>query len=434
MVFARRILTSYDLFTYTYPYKDFTAASLRSGHIPLWNPYLFFGVPFFANIQTAVLYPINVLTSYMGAPQAAGLSIVLHIFLAGAGMYAFTRLSVGLGRAGSFLAALAFMFSGFLTAQVGHLNQITVSVWLPLLLLCFEQAYRRRSLRLALAMALVVTLQALAGGPQQLYLSLVALGLFVVFVIGRRAFQRPLPLRQTLLGAVGALLLFGFGVGLGLGLAAIQLLPSLELSRWSIRGGGLGYTGATSFSLPPPDLLRALLPGFTSNPFSEYVAYVGAVALFLVLVALVVRRRHPYTLLCLVLVVAGLLLAMGKFTPLYELAYRHVPGFDRFRVPARWLYLYSFGVSVLAGLGLSALEERGWLSGTHRWKPMVRILPPVLALALAAFVAIWVTRQKLTIPSSGIAAAWAAGAGAGFLVLLLATAWPKGRQWGPVLL
>ena len=31
--------------------------AFRAGQIPLWNPYLFSGVPFLANIQAAVLYP-----------------------------------------------------------------------------------------------------------------------------------------------------------------------------------------------------------------------------------------------------------------------------------------------------------------------------------------------------------------------------------------
>ena len=66
--------------------------------------------------------------------------------------------------------------------------------------------------------------------------------------------------------------------GGGFALAAAQLLPTAELSAASIRGGGMTFEEATSFSLPPNLLARAVLPGYWFNPFGEYVAYVGGVA------------------------------------------------------------------------------------------------------------------------------------------------------------
>lgn len=40
------ILTGLDVFTYFYPYREYAAQAIRAGHLPLWNPYLFLGVPF----------------------------------------------------------------------------------------------------------------------------------------------------------------------------------------------------------------------------------------------------------------------------------------------------------------------------------------------------------------------------------------------------
>ncbi|MDE2815372.1 MAG: hypothetical protein OXK81_01575, partial [Chloroflexota bacterium] len=56
-----RVLAGYDLSTYFYPYRQYAAMALRQANLPLWNPYLFQGVPFLANQQTAVLYPPNLL-------------------------------------------------------------------------------------------------------------------------------------------------------------------------------------------------------------------------------------------------------------------------------------------------------------------------------------------------------------------------------------
>jgi hypothetical protein len=45
---------------------SFSIASLRAGQFPLWNPYLFGRMPFFAANQAALLYPINVLAYWLG--------------------------------------------------------------------------------------------------------------------------------------------------------------------------------------------------------------------------------------------------------------------------------------------------------------------------------------------------------------------------------
>ncbi len=66
----------------------------------------------------------------------------------------------------------------------------------------------------------------------------------------------------------------------------------------------------------------------------------------------------PYAkVVAVVLAAAGLLLALGGYDPLYYLAWRFVPGFALFRVPARWLALYALGAAMLAGLGLDRLSR-----------------------------------------------------------------------------
>jgi len=77
------ILAGVDVFTYFTPFKAYAAEVLRAGRLPLWNPYLFMGVPFLANIQTAVLYPLNLPLIWLSPPQMVAYSIVLHSSWAG---------------------------------------------------------------------------------------------------------------------------------------------------------------------------------------------------------------------------------------------------------------------------------------------------------------------------------------------------------------
>jgi hypothetical protein len=146
----------------------------------------------------------------------------------------------------------------------------------------------------------------------------------------------------------------------GVVLAVGQLLPALELSQLSVRSGGLPYDEAASFSLKPGLLFKAFLPPLIWDPpFSEYVAYVGLIGLTLAFVGAwaILRRKRPGGAV-LLLALLGVFLAFGAYNPVYYLLYKFVPGFALFRAPARWLLLYSFGMALLAGIGLENLPTR----------------------------------------------------------------------------
>jgi hypothetical protein len=375
------ILADYDLLTYFYPYKDAAAAAIRSGRLPLWNPYLFTGVPFLANPQTAIFYPLNLPSYFLSAAEAVKYSIIFHVFLAGAFMYAFARLSLNLGRAASMAAALVFMFSGFLTQQTGHINQLNAAVWLPLVLLVFDLAWQRRNPAFILLGGLALASQILAGHSQVTFLLLSGLGLYFLFRLGQAWAEEEAERHQRLAWVA---ISFAAPLILGLGLSAAQLLPTLELSRLSIRGGGLPYREAISFSLPPWLLARSLLPEFSQHVFSEYIGYIGVLPLVLACVALGRRESRPIALFWLVLGLLSLFLALGGYNPLYEAISRLLPPLRLFRVPARWLYLYTFAFAALAGLGFQGLMRGSLGRGLLRalWSGLLWAVPLLALLAL----------------------------------------------------
>jgi hypothetical protein len=63
----------------------------------------------------------------------------------------------------------------------------------------------------------------------------------------------------------------------------------------------------------------------------------------------------------------ALMLALGRWTPLYDWLQR-LPVFNWFRVPARFLLLYTVAVSVLSGMGLDVLRARLIVRKEGRWR------------------------------------------------------------------
>lgn len=389
LTLAGRILVGLDPFNFFYPYHDALAAAFAEGRLPEWNPALFGGVPFLADLQAQVFYPLAWPFLLFSAPAALTWGIVLHLAIAAVGVYAWARRGLGMGAWGAWVAGVVFALGGYLGAQVEHVNQVQAAAWLPWLLLGYEVARTRRWGVVLGSVALGMSF--LAGHTQTTFISLVMLGLWVVRCAVRDAgrmrdeavslqrFGPSLPLTGTVVRdflRVNALPLLLI-VGIGALLAAIQVVPTQALSALSPRAGGLSLREAASFSLDPRVLPRALLPTFGRDEhlLSEYVGWVGFLGLGLAAIGLLSKNRAARDFGALASV-SGLLLAFGGYNPLFWILWRIVPGFDLFRAPARWLLLWALGAAVLAGAGIEVLHaaRRGDEEGFVRLPPLRTLL------------------------------------------------------------
>ncbi|HSD82229.1 MAG TPA: YfhO family protein, partial [Anaerolineae bacterium] len=142
-----------------------------------------------------------------------------------------------------------------------------------------------------------------------------------------------------------------------LSLTALQLLPSLEMTKYSLRAG-LTYEEATAYSLPPAALASTFSPLLFGRGTVEFwgpwqrveTMYVGVVPWLLAGFAFRRKWRDSAWFLA-VLGLLGLLIALGKYTPLYALVHS-LPVLGGLRVPARFILLTNFSIAALAAIGL----------------------------------------------------------------------------------
>ena len=353
--------------------------SLRQGVYPLWNPYLFCGMPSFASLAyNPFLYPPDwplwVVTRLLPLPDLTWL--VLYYFLAGLGAYLLCR-EWGVGQWGAVVAGFALLSMPNLMAvgAHGHGSQMVDSAFVPWMLWLAARCLRRGRLSDVAWLALVAGFQLLRGHVQVCYYTWLALALYVLFELARGGEDRP-ALPGRLARAVGV----GAALGLGLGLAAFLYLPVQEYARLSIRGGGegggVGLAYATQWSFSPVELLTFLVPGavgfggatyWGSMPFTDYPHYMGLGILALAVVGLVRARRGVTVAFLAVLAAVAVLVSFGQNGFLYAFLYDHLPQFNKFRVPVMVLLLTQVATACLAGMGLDAvLEARGDAPGAGR--------------------------------------------------------------------
>jgi len=368
-----------DLAALLYPTYHFAAHTLKGGTFPLWNPYLWGGAPFAADIQASLFYPVNLLY-FLLTPEVTYRGVMLlsvfHVWLAGVGMYLFLKeLLPGRTILPPVLGALAFMFSDYFLIHFGNLNLIAQVAWLPFIFLFYHRALVERRLRPAAWAGVFLAIAATAGHVQPLLFIVLGLGWDLLYHLGL-AFARGWGRNRLPAGEGGHVsgqrLWHDFGFPLatflmtllvGLGLAAFVLLPAYEMVGHTLRAD-YDYAQASAYSLAPAQLVGLLVPGFFGRDPATYwgvwdrveVGYAGVLTLLLALFALLARRdcpdgTHRFTSLA----VASLLLAMGGYTVLHGWLYGLVPGFGGIRAPARFVFLTDFALAALAGMGLEAL-------------------------------------------------------------------------------
>ena len=368
LAFSGLILGRGDTYAYFYPYWAVRNAALMQGQLPLWSPDIFMGVPLLANPQLGTFYPPNWPLVPLSPPDGIRLTILLHVYWSLLGAYALAR-RWQIGSFPALAAAAIFGLGGFTGAHVEQINQLQGLAWMPWLFWLYDRVLERPP-RFVPLLAFGLALQFLTGHTQTVFIS--GLGLGVYGLITSVGATHVSPLRR-LLQSILILALAGL---LTVPLILPQMIPTMELTGISNRGGGLNPNEATAFSLHPLIIGRGLLPSYDSIVFGEYVAYGGVIGLGLAIIGLLIPRDGKLSggrMVWGVIAILGLLLALGEFNPLYwQLA--HLPGFSLFRVPARWLALFALGVALLAGVGLQYLlaTPRG-LRWFH-WAALVIVL------------------------------------------------------------
>ena len=358
--------------------REFGFGELAGGNLPLWNPRMFSGYPYFGGFQPALLYPLNWPYLILPLGFAINSNIALHVMLAGYFVWLWLRRECGDFPA--LAGGVVFMFCArfFLHVYAGHLPHVCLVPWMALLLLSIDGLTRDGRLTWALLGAWSSAMMLLAGYPQMLYYALVVLPIYACW----RWFASPVKWR-----ALGGFALIGI---LALGMSAAQLWAGVEAAEESIRRDGTSYEFAASFSFPPENLLTLIAPealgrlpeSVLLTPAAPYfgqaygwetIAHVGALATLLAIIGAASGRG---ALLPVVMVLVTVLLGLGANTPLHRWMYDWFPGFSTFRGTSKFLYLSSLFIAQLAAMGLASIVGRP----RRRW-------PVVLAAALLMFVA-----------------------------------------------
>jgi hypothetical protein len=207
LAFHRRILLGLAVFPfdydgYHYPLLHYIGHEIAKWHFPLYDPYVYSGMPLYLNTQAALFYPVHLLyftglalfkvetTHYL-----INLFGVMHFALGGIFFYYLAR-HYAIRPVFSAAGAIIYSLNGYILAQSQHLGLIETFSWMPLLFLLLSKFLRKPGIRIASGMGVIIALAILIGFLPLALTGLIVFGIFLLVGL----FAGPHDTRAKLIG------------------------------------------------------------------------------------------------------------------------------------------------------------------------------------------------------------------------------------------
>ena len=333
----------------------------RLGHVPLWEPELFGGMPYVGAGHGDIFYPTSFLRLIFPVATVINFGFVLHFILAG--LFTFWLLRrLHVSWTGAVIGGLAYQLSGELASypSPGHDGKLFAATALPLAFLALVIALRDKRWEGYPLLAVAVALS-LLGHFQIAYYLLIAAGLFALYLTFEENTTEPLQRRLARLAPALGVVLLGFG------LAAIQLVPFFQYIPFSPRAQGYhGFEGSTSYAIPWNHVLEFFIKNFVgsretywgSNGLKLHSEYLGLPVVALAALGAFAKERRRLLLWVGGIGLLFLLISLGAGTPFYRVFWAIMPMVRKTRAPGMAFFAVSFVVAVFAALGTERLERK----------------------------------------------------------------------------
>ncbi len=337
---------SADIIHFHWPDLVSFASHLGEGRLALWDSSMALGMPIAGDPGALFLYPLTLFFLFLPPALSFNLLDAIHVFIGGAFTFLFLR-SYNVSRPSALIGGLIFAFAPKVIIHIaaGHLGVVWCVMWLPAVLFGLKRAidgslFAATCAGLAMAITMPNMIQI------SYYIMLVASAFWcwhLALAISKKEWQQ---VRWLMIAFAVYLLSFIL-------FASFVLLPLSELLPYNSRAN-FTVADANLYALPSYLLVTLFAP--TAFQFPEWTIFMGVLSPLLIVIALIQSRRSIRWFFAATILLT-LIFSLGVTTPLFEFAFRFIPGFGLLRVPTRAWFFGVFSVAVLAGFGVENFSD-----------------------------------------------------------------------------
>jgi len=243
-----------DIFSQIYLWKNLVSNSIKSFSIPLWNQFSYSGYPLLANFQSGFLNPFNLLMVFFKPIYGWTSMIFCQFFFCTLTMYLFLKENYK-NKLSSITGAITYGFSGFAIVWSQFATAGFAMVWLPLIFLNIERFFKTKKIKYLFYLSPLYFLLMTSGHFQALIYGCLFSGFYFLWKLINDS-------KKT----KNKIIFFTISVILGIALMAIQLLPTIELGKYSVRFFE-NYISKFNYGLLSLDRIVTLFaPDYFGNP------------------------------------------------------------------------------------------------------------------------------------------------------------------------
>jgi hypothetical protein len=230
--------------------------SLHAGNLPLWNPYINYGIPQYGDMSSGYWSPLTWLIAGTAGYNAYTFTIevMIYIFIGGIGMYKLCRY-FNIQNKVRFIAAIAYMCCGYNVGHLQHFNWVSGAAFLPWCIwgyLFLQQDFSIKNILLSAVLFYLFISSAHPGITIGAFYFFIAVSLFVFF---KRADQKKNSVRIKKFVFANSLLLIVLLV-----LSAGMLIGYLDIIPHFTRGSKVVLEQSLQSPTTPQSWISAMLP------------------------------------------------------------------------------------------------------------------------------------------------------------------------------
>jgi hypothetical protein len=364
-----RVYYTSDHSLYFEPFARFIGESYKQMRLPLWNPYVYTGMPQIAVPSPGCFYPFNLIFAFLPYGRALAIILLLHQVIAGVGGFLFAS-SLRMGRAGAFTAGFCCAFSGYMFSLSSNHTLATTAAWVPITMWLLREirvnTLPRQLYPRVLGASLAMAMLLLCGRPE---VSAAAMTLLLAFSVVQ-SFRPLQPIKEEETSHNFGWQMVAFFTAVLLSMPSV--LPTVEWVTASPRSTGMDVKYVFMWSANWYDLLMMVF----AQPFGDLQALgspylglaasrsghwpflpstlIGPVALTLAIWGFA-DRKWSGRLWVLAVFVASMIMVVGEYTYFMPKLFALFPAATFFRYPIKLVIIPLFCLALAAANGMHAL-------------------------------------------------------------------------------
>ena len=376
-----------------YPWRFMVSESFQNHILPLWNSYQNVGYPLHADPSSGAWYPVVWLVSLFGSYNIYVFSFefILHIFLAGVGMFILAK-KLHLHKKIALIMAICYMFSGFFISNSQNFTCVISAAWIPFIFYSYIDLYKKKTFFSSTKLAFFVFM--LFTGGYVVYLIVLVYILIVFFVVFSFEFLKNrdyVSFRKFIvLNAVSIVIVLIVGVGMII--STINVMPyisrghsvSLEFAYFN------PFTPKCSISFLMPFAIAKSSP-FIETDLSMANAYFGVILLMFYLMSFFIKKTKIINVFLFSGIIA-LAFSMGEYLPVRAFFFHYVPMMNFFRFPSLIRLFFIISAIIVGGYSLNYYISKGFNLRILKWIIFGLLFVLIVFFIISAFK---ISQQKL---------------------------------------